>query len=64
MDLLNISSLRNKLKSIKSLISLNFDIFFVWETKLDESFSNNQFSVSDHRMFRQDRNYFGGGLCA
>ena len=64
MDLLNTSSLRNKLKSIKSLISLNFDIFFVWETKLDESFSNNQFSVSDYRMFRQDRNYFGGGLCA
>ena len=59
MGHLNINSLRNKFESIKAIISRNFDIFLVSETKLDESFSNNQ----SYRMFRQDRNCFGGGLC-
>ena len=63
MGHLNINSLRNKFESIKPIISPNFDIFLVSETKLDESFPNNQFSISGYRMFRQDRNCFGGGLC-
>ena len=62
MGHLNINSLRNKFESIKPIISPNFDIFLVSETKLDESFPNNQFSISSYRMFRQDRNCFGGGL--
>ena len=33
------------------------------ETKLDESFPNNQFSISSYRIFRQGSNCFGGGLC-
>ena len=63
MGHININSLRNKFESIKPIISPNFDIFLVSETKLDESFPNNQFSISGYRMFRQDRNCFGGGLC-
>ena len=63
MGHLNINSLRNKFESIKPIISPNFDLFLVSETKLDESFPNNQFSISGYRMFRQDRNCFGGGLC-
>ena len=63
MGHLNVNSLRNKFESIKLIISPNFDIFLVSETKLDESFPNNQFSISSYRMFRQDRNCFGGGLC-
>ena len=63
MGHLNINSLRNKFESIKPIISPNFDIFLVSETKLDESFPNNQFSISGYRMFRQDKNCFGGGLC-
>ena len=63
MGHLNINSLRNKFESIKPIISPNFDIFLLSETKLDESFPNNQFSISGYRMFRQDRNCFGGGLC-
>ena len=39
MDHLNINSLRNKFESIKPIISPNFDMFLVSETKLDESFS-------------------------
>ena len=62
MGHLSINSLTNKFESIKPIISSNFDIFLVSETKLDESFPNNQFSISGYRMFRQDRNCFGG-LC-
>ena len=62
MGHLNINSLRNKFESIKLIISPNFDIFLVLETKFDESFPNNQFSISSYRMFRQDRNCFRGGL--
>ena len=63
MGHLNLNLLRNKLESIKPIISRNFDIFLVSGTKLDESFPNNQFSLSGYRMFRQDRNCFEGGLC-
>ena len=63
MGHLNINSLRNKFESIEPIISSNFDIFLVSETKLDESFPNNQFSISGYRMFRQGRNRFGVGLC-
>ena len=59
---LNINLLRNKFESIKKIICQNFDIFLVSETKLDESFPSNQFSISGYRMFRKDRNCFGGGL--
>ena len=63
MGHLNINSLRNKFESIKPIISPNFDIFLVSETKLDESFPNNQFSISGYGMFRQGRNRFVGSLC-
>ena len=63
MDRLNINSLTNKFESVKPIMSPNFDIFLVSETKLDESFLDNQFIISGYRMFRQDRNCFGGGLC-
>ena len=60
---LNINSLRNKFESLKSIISPIFDIFLVSETKIDESFPKTQFSINGYRMFRKDRNRFGGGLC-
>ena len=60
---LNINLLRNKFESIQKIICQNFDIFLVSETKLDESFPSNQFFISGYRMFRKDRNCFGGGLC-
>ena len=63
MGHLNINSLRNKFEFLKPIISPNFDILLVSETRLYQSFPNNQFSISGCRMFRQDRNYFGGGLC-
>ena len=46
---LNINSLKNKFESIKPIISSNFDIFLVSETRLEESFPKNQFSISSYR---------------
>ena len=63
MGHLNIKSLRNKFESIKPIIGPNFDIFLALETKLYESFRNNQFSISGYSMLRKDRHCFGGGLC-
>ena len=62
MDYLNINSLRINLNLKKLIINPNFDIFLVLE-KSDESFRNNQFYISGYRIFRQNRNCFGGGLC-
>ena len=63
MSHLNISSLRNKFESLKLIISPIFDVSLVLETKIDESFPNNQFSINEYRVFRRDKNCFGGGLC-
>ena len=32
------------------------------ETKIDESFPNQQFNISNYKTFRRDRNKHGGGL--
>ena len=32
------------------------------ETKVDESFPNQQFKVNGYKMFQMDRDRFGGGL--
>ena len=47
---LNINQLRNQFESVKLIISPNFDIFLVSETKLDESFPNNQFCINGYRI--------------
>ena len=38
-----------------------FDIFLISESKLDYTFSFNQFCVAGIKQFRRDRNRFGGG---
>ena len=63
MGHLSINSLRKKFESIKLIIRLSFHLFLVLETKSDESFSSNRFSVSGCRMFRQYRYLFSEGFC-
>ena len=60
---LNINSIRNKFDELTSLIHDKFDIFIVSETKIDNSFPVNQFSIKGFcDPFRQDRNSEGGGI--
>ena len=60
---LNINSLRHKFEPLKPFIYNAFDKFLVSETRIDSSFPNSQFHLAGYRMFRHDRDSFGGGLC-
>ena len=53
-----------KFFEVKSLtLEGAFDVFFVLaETKIDEAFPNSQFYIKGYKMFRKDRNRFGGLL--
>ena len=58
---MNVNSIRNKFSSLLTIIK-NFDIFLISEAKLDSSFPNRQFGLPSYKLFRKDRNGFGGGL--
>ena len=60
---LNVNSLRNKFLSTKDLLADNIDLLLLSETKLDDSFPLSQFRIDGYRLFRKDRDRFGGGLC-
>ena len=62
LGLLNVNSLRNKIKVVEKLLRNNIDISLFSETKLDETFPNQQFKISGYKMFRRDRNKYGGGI--
>ena len=59
---LNVNSIRNKIESLADLIYVTFDIFLISETKIDNSFPDQQFDINGYRMFRKDRDKFGGGI--
>ena len=60
---MNINSLAPKFIEIQDILVKGFsDIFFISETKLDDSFPNAQFHVPSFSTHRIDRNAHGGGL--
>ena len=58
----NISSIRNKFTSTEELIKSKLDIFLVSETKVNHSFTNQQFAIDGYKTNRRDRKNIGGGL--
>ena len=58
---LNINSIRNKFIFAESIVKA-FDLFLISESKLDSTFPMNQFHILGFKVFRLDRNRFGGGL--
>ena len=58
---LSINSIRNKFNSLDEIVKA-FDVFLISESKLDNTFPINQFSIRGYKVFRRDRNRFGGGL--
>ena len=58
---LNISLNRNKFILAESTTK-TFDLFFIVESKLDNTFPMNQFRNRGCKIFRRDRNQFEGGL--
>ena len=59
---LNVNFLRNKIQAVEKLIGNNIDISLFSETKLDETFPNQQFKISGYKMFRKDRKKHGWGI--
>ena len=59
---LNINSLRNKFQVFKELILNETDVFLMSESKLNNIYPNAQFQVERYRLFRKDRNKYGGGI--
>ena len=60
---LNINSLRNKIEALKLIITGNIDILIITETKLDETFPQQQFWIDGYSPpFRVDRSKNGGGV--
>ena len=63
MGHLNINSIRNKLELLSSLIGSKTDILMISETKLDATFSTNQFFIQGYSTgYRLDRNDKVGGI--
>ena len=52
---LNVNSLRSKIEAVEELMRNNIDISLFSETKLDETFPNQQFKISGYKMFRRDK---------
>ena len=59
---LNANSIKNKFESVQEIFRNTFDIFLVCKTKIDSSFTNQQFCIPEYHIFRKDRNAHGGGL--
>ena len=58
---LNINSIRSKFDTSDNIVKA-FDIFLISEQKLGNTFPINQFAIGGYKVFRRDRNRFGGGL--
>ena len=55
------NSFRNKFVFAEEIIQV-FDIFLMSGSKLDNTFPTNLFKINGYKIFRYDRNRFGGGL--
>ena len=60
---ININFLEKKFEPLLSLVKDKIDILMISETKLDDTFPFNQFSIEGYsQQFRLDRNCHGGGI--
>ena len=63
IGLLNINSVRYKFEVIREILHENIiDLFAIQETKIDDSFPQGQFSVSQYKTYRKDHKVNEGGL--
>ena len=61
----NVNGIRNKFADVTDILTTNnADIFFLSETKIDESFTMAQFHIPGFKSYRADRNSCGGGVMA
>ena len=55
----NINSIRNKFESVQEITQNTFRTFFFSETKIDSSIPNQQFSISEYRLFQKIAMHIG-----
>ena len=64
IGLLNVNSLRDKFEAVEELVKDKVDICFFSQTKIDETFPNQQFMINGYKLVRRDRNcHVGDILC-
>ena len=59
---LNVNSLRNNIEAVEELVQNKVDICFLSETKIDESFPNQQIMINGYKLFHKGRNCHSGGI--
>ena len=60
---INVNSIRYKIEPFKEVLNESiFDVLTIQETKIDESFPDNQFHVPMYRLYRQDFKHNEGGI--
>ena len=60
---INITSIRNKFDEIKEILLVyNLNVLAILETRLDNSFSDEELAIPGYCLFRKDRNRHGGGV--
>ena len=59
---MNVNSLKNKIIAVEELMRYKVDICLFSETKLDETFPNQQFKIHGHKIYRRYSNKHGGGV--
>ena len=59
---ININFLEKKFEPLLSLVKDKIDILMISETKIDDTFPLNQFTIEGYSQFRLDRNCNGGGI--
>ena len=52
----------HKFSSVVELVKDNIDVLLISETKIDSSFPSEQLAIDNYKIFRRDRNCFGGDL--
>ena len=63
LEHVNVNSLRYKFDYFHDILSNNLlDVLCITETKLDDTFANNQFHCNGYRCHRKDKTCFSGGI--
>ena len=63
LSYININSIRNKLGNLNNIILNSIDVITIAETKLDDSFLNSQFILTNYKTpYRLDKSSNSGGL--
>ena len=62
---LNINSLQNKIEKLKEVNGLlRAQLLFLTETKIDNTYPDEQFVIDEYRLYQKDRTKGGGGVMA